>query len=339
MFASSAAADANMARSMPVLFARTRTQTGRQRVTNRPSWSRLYSTSPLYPNIPVCPLPTCECQHMPTGLDIDYKRPLSGTVPPYSDHLLLHTGTYDWPSKIEDDQRYPLAHDMKLALKRKIIRSLGMNRTNILVNNSSLSTQATEDQSMHLVSLMKLGIHVHVQRSGVKSFMEWLTSTATFSENMSAASASQQAIQNQFNSIPITEIMVLICGHGERDMRCGIMGPLLQQEFDEKLRQSGIAIRQDPISLNETGNSRPGKDQISDVRDVSARIGLISHIGGHVFAGNVIIYIPSTEAFTSHPLSGRGVWYGRVQPQHVEGIVQKTVKEGVVIQELLRGVM
>ena len=52
-------------------------------------------------------------------------------------------------------------------------------------------------------------------------------------------------------------------------------------------------------------------------------------------AGNVIIYIPPT--FTSNALAGRGIWYGRVEPGHVEGIVSKTILEGKVVKELFRG--
>lgn len=66
-----------------------------------------------------------------------------------------------------------------------------------------------------------------------------------------------------------------------------------------------------------------------------ARVGLISHIGGHKWAGNVIIYIP--PSFSRNALAGRGIWYGRVGPEHVEGIVAKTMLEGKVIKELFRG--
>ena len=73
-----------------------------------------------------------------------------------------------------------------------------------------------------------------------------------------------------------------------------------------------------------------------------ARVGLISHIGGHKFAGNVIVYIPPglksyDDSDVPHPLAGHGIWYGRVEPKHVEGIVQETIKKGNVIKELFRG--
>lgn len=36
-------------------------------------------------------------------------------------------------------------------------------------------------------------------------------------------------------------------------------------------------------------------------------------------------------------LQGTGVWYGRVGPEQVEGLVEETVVTGKVVVELLRG--
>ncbi|MBE7181324.1 MAG: sucrase ferredoxin, partial [Terriglobus roseus] len=66
----------------------------------------------------------------------------------------------------------------------------------------------------------------------------------------------------------------------------------------------------------------------------AARVGLISHIGGHKFAGNVIAYVPPSAASV---LAGCGVWYGRVRPELVEGIVKETVLGGRIIEDLCRG--
>jgi len=70
---------------------------------------------------------------------------------------------------------------------------------------------------------------------------------------------------------------------------------------------------------------------------VRSRVHQVSHIGGHKFAGNVIVYIPPILGNEGHPLAGQGVWYGRVEPKHVEGIVSETVEGGRVIKELFRG--
>ncbi|KKZ68930.1 hypothetical protein EMCG_00101 [[Emmonsia] crescens] len=131
---------------------------------------------------------------------------------------------------------------------------------------------------------------------------------------------------------------VLICGHGHRDQRCGIMGPLLQTEFRRVLRAKGLKVG----SGDENGDGGFA-DAIG-----RANVGLISHIGGHKYAGNVIVYLPpsllspgtsmsGSEEGGAMSLAGKGIWYGRVEPRHVEGIVEETVLGGRVISEHFRG--
>lgn len=105
----------------------------------------------------------------------------------------------------------------------------------------------------------------------------------------------------------ITTPTILICGHGGRDQRCGVLGPLLQSCFRAELQRRGI----------------------------TAEVAQISHIGGHKYAGNVIIYLP--PGMQGNALSGSGIWYGRVGPEQVEGLVEETVVRGRVVGDLLRG--
>ena len=144
---------------------------------------------------------------------------------------------------------------------------------------------------------------------------------------------------------------ILICGHNSRDSRCGILGPLLRTEFKAHLR----AEKQDLGFRKVSGRYIPRSNLRYDpslqysfnplrTKIVSkTNIAMISHIGGHAFAGNVVIYIPEgfrIDSNGSHvsPLAGKGIWYGRVEPKHVEGIVEQTVKGGKIIRDLLRGV-
>lgn len=115
--------------------------------------------------------------------------------------------------------------------------------------------------------------------------------------------------------------VILICGHGGRDQRCGIMAPVLESEFARVLGTRGFS----------TGNVIDG---VVD-RENHAHIGLISHVGGHKYAGNVIVYIP--PGMSSNALAGKGIWYGRIEPKHVEGIVQETVLGGNVVTDHFRG--
>jgi hypothetical protein len=128
----------------------------------------------------------------------------------------------------------------------------------------------------------------------------------------------------------IDEILVLVCGHGGRDVRCGTLGPILKREFEDKLERENIELlREPPVAEAVEVNAAV------DGYTPTARVGLISHVGGHQWAGNVIIYIP--PSFSENELAGKGIWYGRVEPGHVEGIIQKTILDGKVIKELFRG--
>lgn len=96
----------------------------------------------------------------------------------------------------------------------------------------------------------------------------------------------------------IDKPVILICAHKQRDERCGVIGAMLHDEFERVLKREGI----------------------------DAHLGLVSHVGGHVYAGNVAVLKPD----------GTYVWYGLVRPSHVQGIVNATVVGNTVIEELCR---
>lgn len=175
--------------------------------------------------------------------------------------------------------------------------------------------------------------------AAVEAFIKAFVLPAKLHKSYEALSREQQNLllreperQRQFaGTRAVDEILVLICGHGGRDERCGKLGPILRDEFEEKLQRQNIRVlRGMPDSSSEAGEKE------STVRNApAARCSIISHIGGHKWAGNVIIYIP--PKFTSNALAGKGIWYGRVAPEHVEGLVEKTIIEGKVIKDLFRG--
>lgn len=264
---------------------------------------------------------------MPKDLDIDYKRQLYGSVAPYIDHFLFHTGSADWTSRVEDDERYPLVGNMKAILRDVMIKSIPKQPGNLLVTASSIDshrpTKKDTQNPRTYVSLMKAGLHVFLDQDSnhQQKFLKQVASLLT-----SESGWDKDVLRKQFQTHPIDEVVVLICGHAQRDSRCGVMGPLLQREFEEKLLREGYIL-----DNNDSGDKSTERK--------AARVGLISHVGGHAFAGNVIIYVPNTTAFEGNKLAGKGVWYGRVEPKHVEGILKATVGDGVVIEDLLRGVV
>ncbi|CAN1321948.1 Altered inheritance of mitochondria protein 32, partial [Linum perenne] len=98
---------------------------------------------------------------------------------------------------------------------------------------------------------------------------------------------------------------VFVCAHGSRDKRCGVCGPVLIEKFNDGIESRGL------------------KDQVF----VSA----CSHIGGHKYAGNVIVFSSEAEGKTA------GHWYGYVTPEDVPEILDQHIGKGEVIERLLRG--
>lgn len=62
---------------------------------------------------------------------------------------------------------------------------------------------------------------------------------------------------------------VFVCAHASRDVRCGVCGPALIDKFNDEIEYRGL------------------KDQVF--------VWACSHVGGHKYAGNVIIYCPGSD--------------------------------------------
>lgn len=210
----------------------------------------------------------------------------------------------------------------------------------------AIDTQATPEVSSAPASAFLLPTFEYVPNiptddSSVQAFIKAFILPSQLHNQHDALTRDQKnillrepALRRQFpGARQVDEIIILICGHGGRDQRCGTLGPILQAEFEEKLERQNVRVLKDtPVA--EALEMDPVEQEKQDYVP-AARVGLISHIGGHKFAGNVIVYIPTS--WTGHPLAGKGIWYGRVEPSHVEGIVGKTVFDGKVIKDHFRG--
>lgn len=137
----------------------------------------------------------------------------------------------------------------------------------------------------------------------------------------------------------VADTLILICGHGGRDMRCGILGPLLRDEFEKQLERKGVEVLKGPVQIQTDAETQQIEGS-SGARKDTARVGVISHIGGHKFAGNIIIYIPPGKKLADgspHPFAGHGLWYARAEPKHVEGLIEQTLVKGNIVADMFRG--
>ncbi|XP_022716716.1 uncharacterized protein LOC111275575 [Durio zibethinus] len=100
---------------------------------------------------------------------------------------------------------------------------------------------------------------------------------------------------------------VFVCSHALRDFRCGVCGPVLVTRFKEEIELYGLQ----------------GRVSVSPC----------SHIGGHKYAGNVIIFGSSINGEVT------GHWYGYVTPDDVPKLLERHIGKGEIIDLLWRGQM
>ncbi|KAF2288936.1 hypothetical protein GH714_022895 [Hevea brasiliensis] len=100
---------------------------------------------------------------------------------------------------------------------------------------------------------------------------------------------------------------VFVCSHGSRDRRSGVCGPALLSTFKEEIELRGLR----------------GKVSVSPC----------SHIGGHKYAGNVIIFGSSINGVIN------GHWYGYVTPDDVSILLEQHIGKGEIVDWLWRGQM
>ncbi|KAL8682891.1 MAG: hypothetical protein Q9186_001137 [Xanthomendoza sp. 1 TL-2023] len=253
------------------------------------------------------PCSECECQlQVPSDLDINRDRPLLNTVAPHNRHVVISTGRSDWPSRIENEEVKPTPITMISNSSFPPPPSHQAYEETIELHNTASASLFLFPHFLHFPYVLNTAIHCnHLVET-------YLDGTATTVSNSFAPHSFTQPR-------PITKPTILICSHGSRDRRCGILGPLLHQEFVKQASNGNLDIES----------------------------GMISHVGGHAFAGNVIVYVPPGYCIKDDskrgdvskisPLAGMGIWYGRVEPKHVGGIIEETISKGNVLEELWRG--
>ncbi|KAI0775918.1 Sucrase/ferredoxin-like-domain-containing protein [Trametes elegans] len=140
--------------------------------------------------------------------------------------------------------------------------------------------------------------------------------------------------------------VILLCSHKRRDNRCAIAAPKLEHALTLALEREGWEVHtqaDDPSAHGPPLEELTGTDEEKEAKvleqlhavnadhaeEKRALILFCSHIGGHKYAGNVIINTPR----------GVSVWYGRVTPHEVDAIVKETIIGGRILPPLLRGGM
>ncbi|KAL7609499.1 hypothetical protein Lser_V15G13231 [Lactuca serriola] len=98
---------------------------------------------------------------------------------------------------------------------------------------------------------------------------------------------------------------IFVCAHSSRDKRCGFCGPILIKKFKEEAELRGLK---------------------------NVYVSACSHVGGHKYAGNLIIYSVQNNKVSGH-------WYGYVSPNDVPELLDDHIGKGQIIERIWRGQM
>jgi (2Fe-2S) ferredoxin len=115
--------------------------------------------------------------------------------------------------------------------------------------------------------------------------------------------------------------VILLCSQRTRDARCGQSAPLLRREFERHLRPLGL--------YRDMDDQRPG----------GVGIYFISHVGGHKYSANVIVYrrrnfdwYKQDDKEGGDEGASQGIWLARVRPEECENIIKYTVLQGKLLK-------
>ncbi|RDB23227.1 Altered inheritance of mitochondria protein 32 [Hypsizygus marmoreus] len=303
----------------------------------------------------------CEEGHenYPNRFDIDRDSQMLGSVKPYRRQVVISTGKSDWDREVtqtngslaafllgaQNHANLPIAEPIPpppptpngkaVRPVTGVFRSTDSTRISIL--NGSHFTMSDDIDSQETVLVFPdytVVADVSRSREGAQALWE-----SAVDPEVRRGGAVLEKMPFKTWVLPYSHV-ILLCSHKKRDNRCAIAAPKLEQAFIHSLQENGWAadtqlecqcLMGPPLEelhgTPEETEQHIEKELRSSAQEKRVLILKTSHIGGHKYAGNCIIYTPQ----------GSSVWYGRVSPHEVESIVVNTIIDGMVLPPLLRG--
>lgn len=295
---------------------------------------------------------------LPSKWDIDEDDKLYGQINAWHTHLVVATGKTDWVRDVADEEGSVMQavgkHGMELGNGKLMLSASNMPlpEERHAATSGEHNNNTKEDDSMTRVLVLPRfefveGVTPSVTGLLLDDYIARLP-TNTSPLNPPAVQTSGEADQTpqpppalpaSLSTRPCPHnYLILLCSQKTRDARCGQSAPLLRREFERHLRPLGL--------YRDLHDERPG----------GVGIYFISHVGGHKYAANCMIYrrAGSAGAEVHAPAIEPGeqscdadarddgapppkeaaqcIWLARVRPEHCENIVRYTVLQGKVVK-------
>ncbi|KAF2153948.1 hypothetical protein K461DRAFT_277012 [Myriangium duriaei CBS 260.36] len=292
-----------------------------------------------------------ECLHDCEGCTIRYPRKWSideeskmyGFVDAWSTHLIVATGKADWVRDVADE---------KGSVMEAVENCKGQptnGKMKLSASNMPMPNHATDHSEGTTVLLLPAFTYVdNVTPTSVPDLLSSVVSNSP--TNITPLSPIPVSYPDPLPSDLRLRAcnhtaLILLCSQGTRDARCGQSAPLLKRELERHLRPLGL--------YRDLDDNRPG----------GVGIYFISHVGGHKFSANMLIYRRADagrDVVTVHDTDGDSkaetatngvetngvgksttgglgeasqcIWLARVRPEDCENIVRYTVGQGKVLK-------
>ncbi|KAI5464610.1 Sucrase/ferredoxin-like-domain-containing protein [Mariannaea sp. PMI_226] len=212
--------------------------------------------------------------HYPRNFKIDTEDVLYGHVNAWSTHLLVGTSKTDWVRDVADE---------KGSVMEAVDNAAKPANGNMKLSASNMPTPShhsdySEPTTVLLLPAFTLVHNVH-PRNVPQLITDIVSKSPTSTDPLKPFSIPASLPSLDPDNVPALmtadcphKAVILMCSQATRDARCGKSAPLLKKELERQLRPLGL--------YRDLDDERPG----------GVGIYFISHVGGHKYSANVIIY-------------------------------------------------
>ncbi|PHH66003.1 hypothetical protein CDD81_951 [Ophiocordyceps australis] len=275
----------------------------------------------------------------PRGFSIDETDELYGGVKGWGTHVLVATGKTDWVRDVADEKGSVM--EAVDALPKPSNGRLMLSASNMPTPHSS--ADYSEPTTVLLLPAFTL-VH-NVAPANAHSLVNHVVNSAPTTTTPLGPLGLPSTVPSKpaLTTAPCPHsAVILMCSQKTRDARCGQSAPLLRKEFERHLRPLGL--------YRDLHDQRPG----------GVGIYFISHVGGHKYSANVMVYRrpnafgqdhlgdeadgctnlhPQVHGSEADVGAAQCIWLARVKPQDCQNLIKYTVLKGKVVkpQSQLRG--
>jgi hypothetical protein len=211
----------------------------------------------------------------PRGFKVESADTLYGFVKGWSAHILVATGKTDWTRDVADEKGSVMqAFD-------RAGRKPAHGRVMLSASNIPVPGHGGYDGPTTVLVLPAFRLVEGVRPADIHRLLDWIDAAPTTTMPLTAPTSLPAELPPPTNGTAEALLasrpsphaaLVLLCSQATRDARCGQSAPLIRRELERHLRPLGL--------FRDLDDERPG----------GVGIYFISHVGGHKYSANVMVY-------------------------------------------------